>query len=459
MVVRSTLAAKVERTVRRYELFPPGATLVVACSGGADSTALLYLLRELQESWELQLVVAHVHHGLRGEEADQDEAFVRALAQRWELPFEVIRLNSLGEGSGNLEDRARRERYDFLAAVAVRYGGVVVTGHTLDDQAETFLLKLFRGSGPGGLSGIARRRRHVDPGSGRSVAVVRPLLEVSHEQLVEYLQARGGSFREDRTNRELRFDRNWVRWHLLPELRSRLNPRVEAVLARTAGLLGEIETFLEEELDRHFGSGPASATEGVAIPLDAWSRLPGALRKVALRRLIAAARGSLEGISYRHVAALEALAEGPSGRRAVLPGEWVAEKDFDYLWLGRPSEPVSLELEVPVPGEVALPQLGKRVAIRPAASDDRSPLRSAASRLVLRTRRSGDRVMLPDGTTRRLKRVLMERRVPRHARERRLLLAEGTVVLWVEGVGGFGRAEDPAWRVEVETFPVPKPSH
>lgn len=458
MAAKSALAAKVAAAVRRHDLFPPSATLVVGCSGGADSTALLLLLQELQETWDLRLIVAHVNHGLRGEEADQDEAFVRDLARRWKLPFEVVRLDSLRGRPGNLEERARRERYDQLAAVAARAGGIVATGHTLDDQAETFLLKLFRGSGPGGLSGVARRRVHRDPHSGRAVAVVRPLLEVRRRELLEYLATRGESFREDRSNRDLRFDRNWVRLRLLPQLRRRLNPRVEAVLARTADLFGEVEAFLKAELDRRPGLDAAAAPGGVALPLDAWRRLPGALRKVALRRFVAAGRGSLEGISYRHVTALERLAEGPSGRRIVLPGEWIVEKDFDQLWLGRLSEPPPVELVLPVPGRVEVPQLAKRVVIREASPGDPSALRSSAARLVLRTRRAGDRVLLPDGSERRLKRVLMERRIPRHARDRLLLLAEGDRVLWVEEIGGFGRAEDPPWRVEIETLPLAKPS-
>ncbi len=239
---------EIEKAVLSYRLISPGSRVVVGCSGGADSLALLSVLWRLRGELEIEVLAAHANHQLRGAESAADEAHVRRFCADRGIGFvrgdlEIDHPHAIG----NLEDRARIARYDFLARTARIHGSVVVTGHTLDDQAETFLMKMIRGAGPGGLSGIAERRFHPDPVSGEPVLILRPFLAVSRSQIEEYLNERNLAFRTDRSNLDPTFDRNWVRRELMPLLEQRLNPQVRRTLGRTARLMGEIEHHLESE--------------------------------------------------------------------------------------------------------------------------------------------------------------------------------------------------------------------
>jgi tRNA(Ile)-lysidine synthase len=207
---------------------------VAAVSGGADSVALLRILT----TWASPLVVAHFNHRLRGVESDADEQFVRELSGTLGLRCEVAGADIADEARAageNLEDVARRRRYDFLARVARDCGAEwVATGHTRDDQAETVLHRLLRGAGIQGLRGIARERE-LAPG----VHLVRPLLDVSRAEVIAYLEELKQSWREDSSNRDLAFTRNRIRHELLPLLRT-FNPSANEVLARLAEQAGEV---------------------------------------------------------------------------------------------------------------------------------------------------------------------------------------------------------------------------
>ena len=210
------LAARVLDTIRRRALLRPGDGVLVALSGGPDSVALLRLLRELEAGGELSVAgVAHLNHGLR-EAANDDEQFCRALASEMGVPFRSDRIDvrAMAARLGtSLEDAGRQARYALFERVATELGAdVIATGHTRDDQAETFLLRLLRGAGPRGLAGI-------HPRVGRAV---RPVLDCGRDELRTYLAAIGQSFREDESNRDLSIPRNRVRHELLPLLVARL---------------------------------------------------------------------------------------------------------------------------------------------------------------------------------------------------------------------------------------------
>jgi tRNA(Ile)-lysidine synthase len=244
-VLTVSLSEKVGRAVARLDL--GGKGVVVAVSGGPDSVALLLALARLPVG---PLVVAHLNHELRGADSDADEEFVRTLHAalvgqgRSQLLLSCGRRNiaSLAQTAGdNLEATARRERYRWLAETARAHGlSLVATGHTTDDQAETVLHRLLRGTGLQGLRGIAERRP-LDDG----VELVRPLLDVTRVEVLDFLRAEGVAAREDRTNADLRFTRNRIRHELLPYLERHFNPAVRAVLARLAADAGD--AFAEEQ--------------------------------------------------------------------------------------------------------------------------------------------------------------------------------------------------------------------
>ena len=310
-------------------LFRAGERVCCAVSGGADSVALLMAMHEAnarRESLGVVLRAAHVHHGLRGEEADADEAFVRALCERLEVPLTVFRVDtaarqaSHGEG---LEEAARELRYAALRGMLADGAvDVVATGHTLDDQAETVVMKLLRGAWTEGLSGVAPVVEQ-DRGDGR---VVRPLLRVRRVEIEEFLRARGQEWREDATNRDVSLTRNRVRHQLMPVLRE-FNPGIDGLLAGMAEVAREEEAFWQGEVERVVrqvllpgkpvrGGGRAASTGAgecsCALEVERLKALPAALR----RRVVRAAVRSL-GVRLTAEETAKTLA---LGGLAALPG-------------------------------------------------------------------------------------------------------------------------------------------
>ncbi len=287
-------ARRVEACCRRYGMLRPGWRVGVAASGGADSTALLCLLLELAPAWGLQLSLLHVQHHLRSE-AEADAGFTRALADRFGLEWRRFDL-APPASSANLEQWARRERYDCFRRYLAEGGAeVVATGHHRDDQAETVLLRLLRGAGPRGLAGIwpVTLRRPPEPGAALRPAIIRPLLELGRSELRAYLRARGQAWREDGSNRSPRFLRNRIRLELLPWLEREFNPAIALALSRLA------ELARAEELDWEARVAPLAAGIWRPGPAGEWraetprlAALPLALRRRVVRSGLETARGA-----------------------------------------------------------------------------------------------------------------------------------------------------------------------
>ncbi|HWS89383.1 MAG TPA: tRNA lysidine(34) synthetase TilS [Pyrinomonadaceae bacterium] len=308
---------------------PRGERVLVAVSGGADSTALLLALEELKRAGLLgvDLTAAHLDHGLRGEAGAGDARWVEALARG--LGFEcVVGRAALSEGAGeNLEQAARRARYEFLGEAARECGArAVLAAHTLDDQAETVLLRLLRGSGAEGLAGMAPERTLE---VGGEVSLRRPLLNWARRADTEsYCRERGVEFRTDAMNEDERFARVRVRRRLLPLLET-FNPRAAEALARAAALLREDSAALDEMASALLGEADESVRGGAReepagsrpLKVEALKRAAPALRRRALRLWLARARGDLRRLSRAHLVGVERLLEGERGGRvAELPG-------------------------------------------------------------------------------------------------------------------------------------------
>ena len=236
-----SLAERALTTIHRHALLRDGTRVLVGLSGGADSVALLLLMRELERDGALTVAgAAHLNHQLRGAEADADEAFCAALAGSLGVPFLAERMD-VGAGPRAEtfgRDAARSARYAFFERAAAALGAdAVAVAHTKEDQAETFLLRLLRGAGTRGLAAIL-------PRAGR---VIRPLLDVARADLRAYLASRGQAFREDASNADVAIPRNRIRHELIPSLQSRFSPRVTDVLAREAALARQDEEFLHGE--------------------------------------------------------------------------------------------------------------------------------------------------------------------------------------------------------------------
>ena len=232
------------RTIQKFRMIEKGETVLVAVSGGSDSVTLLHLFLELKKSWKLKLGILHVNHKLRGKASDQDETFVRKLAQRSGTPIYVTRVQvkqKAKEEKISLEEAARETRYQFFEKMAkVKRAQKIAVAHTQDDQAETVLMRVITGTGLQGLQAIRPKRKL------NGSYIVRPIIEIPRTQIREFVKDNSIHFREDTSNRSLQFLRNRIRLKLLPFLESSFNPQVKKALARLPHLLDVDLAFLDE---------------------------------------------------------------------------------------------------------------------------------------------------------------------------------------------------------------------
>jgi tRNA(Ile)-lysidine synthase len=444
-----TLRHNVLDYVRKHELLKAGDRVGIAVSGGADSVALLCLLVELRKDIGSILSVVHFNHRLRGTNADDDERFVADLAQRHKLELHC----GSGEVSAyatekhlSLETAAREMRYQYFRQL-LREGGLnrIATGHTLDDQAETVLLKIIRGAGGRGLAGIYPKLSvgscQLSAVSSQQISIIRPLLGTRRAELEAYLRSLGQSWCEDKSNRDLRHMRNRVRHGILPRLERNFNPGVREALAETAEIARAEEEYWEKEVARVLPLvWQADGTIGVlkAAPL---THLPLALQ----RRVVRAATECLGlRLDFRHV---EEIIAQSSNRIAttVLPGGWMVQLEKDALRFatqrGKP-EKLEYEYRLSVPGSVEVPETTSRfeaVSVSGNAAEGYNPedlLDRAllAAELKVRNWHPGDRFW-PAHTkaAKKIKELLQDRQVT--GRERKLwpVIVSGQEVVWVRG--------------------------
>jgi tRNA(Ile)-lysidine synthase len=324
-----------------------GHRMLVAVSGGLDSTALLHALRELSQSFDLKLLIGHVNHGLRGEQSEADEAAVRALAaglglevQSLRVDPEVLRGGRRSRQRPTLEEAARTLRYRALSRMATRAGAArIATAHTRNDQAETVLLRLFRGTGPDGLAGIPERSP-----DGR---IVRPLLRVSRAEVEAFASERGLHWREDASNHDARFARNRLRNQWLPGLMAAFNPQLLRAIADLAEAQQRdsdwIESLVEREASRWIEVEGTRAGPCVRLDRTGWGELPEALARRLARRALLECDGGRD-VSRTHLARmLRFLREARAGTHLELPGDRVLVCERDGFRLG----PRSLTLRGP----------------------------------------------------------------------------------------------------------------
>ncbi len=338
----------------RHGMVAPGLRIGVAVSGGADSVCLLDVLSALAPRWDLRLHVLHLNHCLRGAESDEDEAFVRRLAEGRRLPCTVERQDvgrRAGEAHENLEQAARRARREFLLGF-VRRGELdrIALGHTRSDQAETVLFRFLRGAGTAGLAGM----RPAPPDG-----LIRPLLDVTRAEVLEYLREREIPWREDSSNAQRIFARNRIRLDLLPELVRDWNPALPDALAGLARMAADEEDYWEREVDRTVAGHLVEKPPAVLFRTDWFRSLPPALGRRVLRRAISRAKGNLRAIDLAHVERILELTESSEGSgRLQVPGLDVF-RSFDWMRLAPPGmdrpEDRDFELPMTAPGQVTLP--------------------------------------------------------------------------------------------------------
>jgi tRNA(Ile)-lysidine synthase len=416
-----------------------GDIVLVAISAGPDSTALLHALVQLRTRRRFRVRACHVHHGLRGEEADADARSAGALARSLKVPFSQHRADVRAfadENRVSIETAARTLRYQLLERAANRAGASrIATGHTADDQAETVLMNLLRGTGPTGLAGIP-------PVRGR---LIRPLLGVTRADVEAYCTAQDLEYRLDSSNLDRAFRRNRIRHEILPALRA-VQPRVDAVLCRLADIMGAENDYMAAQTANALREVGAQRPGELGVACGLLALLPKALQRRVLRAAVARLKGDELDIELERVEALVDLAlSGRTGATVELPGGVRGERTYGEVVLSLvapPTAAVSREWSLPVPGEVILQELrmaltAARSRARRAPSSPMSALLDAhdiALPLAVRTRRRGDR-FTPFGMkgSVKLQDFFVNAKVPRAERSRiPLVLSQGEIV-WVVG--------------------------
>ncbi len=452
------LIHQVSTAIRKSRMIEPGDRILVALSGGPDSVALALVLDELRQrpSADFSIAFAHLNHRMR-ESSNEDEAFCNRFASRHGIELVSARIDVTDEArrkKRSPEEAARLARYRFLEQTAAQLGcHKIALGHTKNDQAETLLLRLLRGAAATGL------------GAMRPVInnrLIRPLLEIERDTIIDFLKKRQAPYKLDPTNEDCSIARNRVRHEALPFLEQSFNPSLVDTLCRTAEVLRDEDDWMEELASRSLEklATTGAGKDELQLPVEALGNLHPAHARRVLRCALRTARGNLRAITARHLEDTSSLVlPGKSGKRIDLPGV-VVERRFDRLII-RPSSSSrshsefqpqdgynGYEYVLPVPGSVEVPEVGGAILAEerweptlPAARGKKvvvafdESVRGGLSRLSVRNPRPGDRFR-PLGApgSKSLNRYLMDRHVGRQDRRTIPLVVQGErEVLWVVG--------------------------
>ena len=420
----------------------PGDLAVVAVSGGPDSVCLLHMLCELKDALKLQLIVAHFDHGLRPDEDAFETRFVRGLAESLNLPFETAKGRLLAKTtSGSREEAARTARYAFLERVRKKSKAQkIALGHNLNDQAETIQMRLLRGSGPSGLTGIP---------PCRDGAIIRPLIEIHRLEIENYLKAKRLAFVTDSSNLAADYFRNRIRLELMPLL-ERYQPQIVRLMGRTAEILRDENDYLERIADAWLSNEatyhPGNSWE-VSIP--SFLGLPVALRRRALRLLIGMVKKDLRRINWDHIEAIHKLAQAEKPQAVLkLPVGVEIRRTYDKLAVhprGKKKKGASFSYSLHGPGKHTIREIGRTLSIEEIENKKGLRLRGSARTvfvdgdnlefpLTLRTFEPGDR-FVPFGMkgSKKIKDFFMDLKVPVEERRSTPILCFGDTPVWVCG--------------------------
>ena len=427
------------------------APLIVAVSGGPDSLALLLLLVQLRQPLGLDLHVAHLDHGLRGQESQEDARFVEETARRLELPMTLEREDVESYRATHhlsLEEAARKVRYSFLSRVAAAHGALgVALGHTADDQAETILMHLLRGSGLDGLTGMQTLSYWPSSHHEHPMALVRPLLGTKREETESLCRWKGVIPRDDSSNRSLHFTRNRIRADLLPRLRS-YNPRLQEALLSLGRSAARDQAYILGEAVRARERLAVNTGEGVEIERAGFAALPPALKRHLLRLIYRELTGSASGLEHRHLEDMIKVSRGGPDKKISLPGGLTFSVEYGSLSLGRgqsrPSAAPALSEEYPltIPGDTKVP--GWNVKARLSTCAESPSHRDAYAALLdgervgrylyVRGRFPGDRFHpLGMAESKKLQDFMVDVKAPRDVRDRIPLVVSERGIVWVVG--------------------------
>jgi tRNA(Ile)-lysidine synthase len=444
------LLRTVRATIEKHDMLSGGELVLVAVSGGPDSVALVHVLNALRAIYRLKLHIAHLEHGLRGKDALVDMEFVEGIGRDLGIPVTARHADVAEQASTSslpVEAVARRLRYAFFDEVAKEIGAArIATGHNANDQAETLLLNLIRGSGISGLRGI----RPAIEGK-----IIRPLVEAKREEIMAYLSRRGLESRTDLTNTDQAYDRNRVRLSLVPLLEKEFNPRIVDSLVRTAGVFSLVAGYFDDRVAEAMKLCCLPGDGRITVDLDAFAALPRAVRMFTLYAVARSLEGDDQVVSFDTLVALENIAaRSQSGSRVDIGSGITAVKEYRRLVVGRDlAMSEGYEMSLALPGTTAIESAGRSFEtsvledVPPSADLYRSgstayfDFHKLALPLVARSWREGDR-LVPFGLSgsKKVHDIFTDEKIPVTERARIPIVCDGEEIIWVAGVRRSERA-------------------
>jgi tRNA(Ile)-lysidine synthase len=420
-------ARNVQEILARYKMAAAEDRILVGVSGGADSVALLSALRELGHD----LAIAHLNHGLRGAEADEDEQFVADLAAEMRIRC-FIRRAALSARGGNVEAAGRSARKEFFDSLKQEHGFTkIALAHNQEDRVETFLLHLMRGAGSEGLVSMA-------PVNG---TIIRPLIETSRTEIENYLKTQNQKWRTDRTNSDISFARNRMRHEIIPLLASLFNTRLVESLSRTMSVLEDEDAWMSAMVQAWLGQYDSDN----GIDVKALRGASPALARRVIRARLRQAGSHLKDLTFDHVEAVRSLLhDGKSGKMIPLPGGLTAAREFDGLmFLKGEGMGAEFDYELPIPGTVRIPELGRLFRAEQVEKPEdltksgQSPARVFVdgSRLGacvnIRNWKPGDYYKPAGWPAGKVKKLFQRARIPRSKRGRWPIFVTDATIVWV----------------------------
>ncbi|MCE5314668.1 MAG: tRNA lysidine(34) synthetase TilS [Armatimonadota bacterium] len=422
-------------SAKRHHMFDAGDVVIVAVSGGPDSVALLHALHTRSHELGIELHVAHLNHGIRGEASDMDECFVKEFAYNLGLACTISRIDVptlQAESHTCLEDTARVVRYKFLRDTATKVGASkIAVGHNADDRAESVLLNLIRGAGIDGLGSIRLVRGEI----------VRPLLDTSRKEIEAYIAENKLPFRVDETNMDIAYSRNRIRYELLPMLESSYNPEIRSALTRLADIASDASDFMS--------LAAAKARLGVTYrgSMDAGllKSLPIAIQRQIVRSEIERAKGDLKDISLEQVdRILDALQGDEDFTITLTTGRIYARRSENEFRIDVKREDVVIEpfdIALNVPGITSIAEVDRMIEAEVVTKPEVRKLlpdevlidvRSISGQLHARNLQNGDRIA-PFGmnASKKLQDVFVDKKIPKGDRARAIVIADDEKILWV----------------------------
>lgn len=446
---------KIKKYCEQNKLFHKVDGMVVGVSGGADSICLLEVLYSLQEEYGYKLRAVHIHHGLRGKEADSDEIYVKEFCSMRSIPLQVYHfdIKALAKEKGMSEEEVGRHvRYScFHKALAHFNNGMIAVAHHQDDQAETVLHHLLRGSGLKGLGAMRPKRQRI----------IRPLLSVGRQEIENFLDGEGIAYQTDASNFESIYTRNKIRLELIPYLKKHFNPNIIASLNRTADLLQQDEDYLNIITKDAYDACVQPSEKGFLVNGSMFNTYHRSIKTRILRMIFLEGMYGLKDLSYDHIDNIISLFYKETGKRVHLPRQLMAEKNYEGVQIYKYADYEKGKIYHQIhdlPTKIKLEELGKSFLLEKQLIEQ-VPLKvknhytkcfdydKIVYNLTLRTRQPGDYIYLKGlKGKKKLKNFFIDQKIPRDQRDDILLLADGSEIVWI-----IGYRENYKYRITDET--------